>query len=168
MKEEGPVNITKLKDGMQQWLKDHEIAGYYSFVQNSSLGVGAKMCMSISGLGKLSPNLVMIGFKNNWKQDLEGLKDYMEVMFNSFELNMSFCMLRTTEGFDFSTQIASEQQIIREVPVEKGDEEEDVTGESLAIPEGQKRTRKISTQVYRGADGNNLDNKTVDKIIQFR
>jgi len=172
MKEEGPVNIANLKDGMQQWLKDHEIAGYYSFVQNKSLGTGAKMCMSISGLGKLSPNLVLIGFKNNWKQDLGELKDYMEVMFNAFDLNMSFCMLRTNEGFDFSTQIASEQQIIREVPLEKGDEDADVTGASLAIPDNagevQKRTRKVSTAVYRGADGNNLDNKTVDKIIQFR
>merc|ERR1712198_352721 len=98
--------------------------------------------------------------------------DYMEVMFNAFDLNMSFCILRTNEGFDFSSQIASEQQIIREVPVEKGDDEEDVTGAGLAIPdnagETNKRTRKVSTAVYRGADGNNLDNKTVDKIIQFR
>ena len=79
------------------------------------------MCMSIAGLGKLSPNLVLVGFKNNWRQDLDGLKDYIDVMYNAFDLKMSFAILRTKEGFDFSSQIASEQQIITEVPVEKGE-----------------------------------------------
>lgn len=167
--QEGPVNIANLKEGMQAWLKDHQIAGYYSFVQHASISGGAKMCMSIAGLGKLSPNLVLVGFKNNWKQDLEGLKDYIDVMYNAFDLKMSFAILRTKEGFDFSSQIASEQQIITEVPVEKGDEDEEASPDSLAIPEGGvKRTRKVSTAVYRGAEGNPLDNKTVDKIIQFR
>lgn len=45
MAQEGPVNIHNLKDGMQQWMKDHQIAGYYSFVQHGSLATGAKMCM---------------------------------------------------------------------------------------------------------------------------
>ena len=50
-----------------------------------------------------------------------------------------------------------------------GDEDEEASPDSLAIPEGGvKRTRKVSTAVYRGAEGNPLDNKTVDKIIQFR
>ena len=38
--ESGPVNITNLKEGMQAWLKDHQIAGYYNFVQNQSLSGG--------------------------------------------------------------------------------------------------------------------------------
>lgn len=173
MTEQGPVNISNLKESMQAWMKDHQISGYYSFVQSSTISVGAKMCMSIAGLGKLSPNLVLLGFKNNWRQDLDGLKDYVDILYNTFDLKMSFAMLRTKEGFDFSSEIASEQQIIREVPVEKGDEEDgDVGGDSLAIPDnesqGQQRTRKVSTAVYRGADGNTLDIKTVDKIIQFR
>merc|ERR1711983_278840 len=169
MTEQGPVNISNLKESMQAWMKDHQISGYYSFVQSSTISVGAKMCMSIAGLGKLSPNLVLLGFKNNWRQDLDGLKDYVDILYNTFDLKMSFAMLRTKEGFDFSSQIASEQQIITEVPVEKGDENDEDSPDSLAIPEGGvKRTRKVSTAVYRGAEGNPLDNKTVDKIIQFR
>ena len=165
-KDEGAININKLKDGMQQWMKDHQIAGYYSFVQNASLGAGSKVLASISGLGKLSPNVVLMGFKNNWRQDLANLNDYIDVMYNAFDLNLSFLILRTNEGFDFSSQIASEQQIVREVPVSKDDEDEDVPSNTLAAD--KPRTRKVSTAVYRGADGNTLDNKTVDKIIQFR
>ena len=38
--QEGPVNIANLKEGMQAWLKDHQISGYYSFVQHASLSGG--------------------------------------------------------------------------------------------------------------------------------
>merc|ERR1719245_2164605 len=107
-----------------------------------------------------------MGFKNNWRQDLANLNDYIDVMYNAFDLNLSFLILRTNEGFDFSSQIASEQQIVREVPVSKDDEDEDAPSNTLAAD--KPRTRKVSTAVYRGADGNTLDNKTVDKIIQFR
>ena len=171
LQEEGPVNLSNLKKGMQQWLKDHQISGYYSVAQNKSLSVGAKSVMTISGLGKLSPNMVLLGFKNNWRADLASLEDYIEVMYSAFDLNMSFAMLRTQEGFDFSGSIGSEQQIIREVPIKASDLEADGEGpsNSLASPEPQgRKTRKISTAVYRGTDGNVLDIKTTDKIQQFQ
>ena len=38
--QEGTVNIANLKEGMQAWLKDHQIAGYYSFVQHTTLSGG--------------------------------------------------------------------------------------------------------------------------------
>lgn len=38
--QEGAVNIANLKEGMQAWLKDHQIAGYYSFVQHATLSGG--------------------------------------------------------------------------------------------------------------------------------
>ena len=107
--EQGPVNLANLKNGMQQWLKDHQIAGYYSVTQNGSFSAGARSVMALSGLGKLSPNMVLLGFKNNWRNDLKGLEDYIEVMYSTFEFNLSFAILRTQEGFDFSSQIGSEQ-----------------------------------------------------------
>ena len=78
--------------------------------------------MTLAGLGKLSPNMVLMGFKNNWKQDLVGLHQYMDVMYSAFDLRLSFAILRCKEGLDFSSQIASEQQIVREVSIKKGEE----------------------------------------------
>ena len=100
---------------------------------------GAKACMTLAGLGKLSPNMVLMGFKNNWKQDLVGLHQYMDIMYSAFDLRLSFAILRCKEGLDFSSQvrdqskerqtsqryhfqIASEQQIVREVAIKKGEE----------------------------------------------
>merc|ERR1719153_1094762 len=170
LQEDGPVNLGNLKDGMQQWLKDHNIKGYYSVAQNKELNVGAKSCMTISGLGKLSPNMVMMGFKANWKEDLVGLNEYLEVMYTAFDLHYSFAILRCKEGLDFSSHIASEQQIVREVPVQKGDdsEGEEAPQTTLEPKPGKTKTRKVSTAVYRGADGNRLENNIVASIQQFQ
>jgi solute carrier family 12 sodium/potassium/chloride transporter 2 len=167
--EQGPVNLTNLKEGMQRWLKDHSIKGYYACTQTPDFSGGAKACMTLAGLGKLSPNMVLIGFKNNWKEDLVGIHQYMDIMYSVFDLRLSFAILRCKEGLDFSSQIASEQQIIREVPVEKGDsDDEDQKTDSLAAPVQDKKTRKISTAVYRGTDGNRLDNNVIASIQQFQ
>lgn len=66
---------------------------------------GSKACMTLAGLGKLSPNMVLMGFKNNWKQDLVGLHQYMDVMYAAFDLRLSFAILRCKEGLDFSSQV---------------------------------------------------------------
>merc|ERR1711915_968043 len=111
-----------------------------------------------------------IGFKNNWRQDLVGIHQYLDIMYAAFDLKLSFAILRCKDGLDFSKQIASEQQIIREVPIEKGEdsEGEEVKGNTLAPAAPEKRTRKVSTAVYRGADGNRLDNNVVANIQQFQ
>merc|ERR1712106_824678 len=170
LQDDGPVNLANLKDGMQAWLKDHNIKGYYSVAQNKDLSAGAKSMMTISGLGKLSPNLVMMGFKGNWNQDLAGLNEYVEIMYTAFDLRLSFAILRCKEGLDFSSHIASEQQIVREVAVEKGEDsdgEEDKNA-TLAPEPAKQKTRKVSTAVFRGSDGNRLDNNVVASIQQFQ
>ena len=148
--------------------------------------------MTLAGLGKLSPNMVLMGFKNNWKQDLVGLHQYMDIMYSAFDLRLSFAILRCKEGLDFSSQvrrdqsrerklsqrynfqIASEQQIVREVAIKKGEEHDSDDEVRILIftftpysplnncsfpfllqspkglaPAPEKKTRKISTAVYR-------------------
>jgi len=169
--EEGPVNLTNLKEGMQTWLKDHNIKGYYAVTQTPDLSGGAKSCMTLAGLGKLSPNMVLLGFKNNWKEDLVGLHHNVEIMYSAFDLRLSFGILRCKDGLDFSTSIASEQVILTEVPATKN---EDSDGEEVTAPaanltaEPETRTRKVSTAVYRGADGNRLDNNIMSNIQMFQ
>ena len=171
LREAGPVNLAELKENMQQWLKDHMISGYYSVAQTPDLSAGARSCMTLSGLGKLSPNMVLMGFKNNWKSDLAGLPDWLEVMYSAFDLRLSFALLRCKEGLDFSSHIGSEQQISREVEVGRDDSdgEEETKQAGLAANQAEKpRTRRVSVAVFRGQDGNRLDNNVVEKIQQFQ
>merc|ERR1712083_162021 len=62
--------------------------------ESNTLSGGARVAMTVSGLGKLSPNSVMVGFKQDWKEDPVGLASYLQIMFSAFELELSFAILR--------------------------------------------------------------------------
>lgn len=52
--------------------------------------------MHLTGLGKMRPNTVVIGFKNNWtdKRYRNDLLDYLGVIYDAFELNFGLVILR--------------------------------------------------------------------------
>ena len=80
---------------MQHWLKDHGVGGYYAAtVGSKSFSEGAKNCMNLVGLGKMAPNMVLAGFKQNWTQDLPGLREYIDVMYSALDLRLGFSILR--------------------------------------------------------------------------
>ena len=58
--------------------------------------------MSIAGVGKMSPNMVMLGFKKDWRTDMDGLEKYMNTLYNAFDMNLSVGILRVKKGLDYS------------------------------------------------------------------
>ena len=100
-------DLLKQKEAVQQWLLEHNIPGFYTVSQSSSLQDGARNCMTLSGLGKLSPNMILIGFKSDWKDDLESLDGYLEILLSAFDLKLSTAIIRTRDGFDNSEEILS-------------------------------------------------------------
>ena len=79
--------------------------------------VGAKALMSIGGVGKLSPNMVLLGFKKDWRTDMDGLDRYMNVLYNAFDMNFSVGILRVKKGLDYSSvSITSLEPIIVQLP----------------------------------------------------
>ena len=50
--------------------------------------------MEMIGLGNLSPNLVMIGFKDKWRQSPQETRDYVSVLQHALELRLSVAILR--------------------------------------------------------------------------
>jgi len=115
MQDGSHVGLLEQKDRVQQWLKDRKVPGFYVAAQNSELSLGARDCMTLAGLGKLSPNMVLVGFKNNWRQDLTGLGGYMEIMYSAFDLQMSFAILRCKGGLDFSMYLNNQPTIPKEI-----------------------------------------------------
>jgi len=163
-----PVNLFKIREDVQSWLKDHAIKGFYTVNQSSSFEEGAKNCISMSGLGKMAPNMVLIGFKSNWKSQLEATSEYINTMYCSFDQKLSFGILRVQGGFDFSSEIVEEQLIIKEVPIRDGDHSDDEHSSNPNELALKPKTRKVSTAVYRGAGGLPLENKTMANIQLFQ
>ena len=54
--------------------------GFYTVTESNSFEEGCKSCLTLAGLGKLSPNMLLIGFKSNWAEDLERTKQYFNVL----------------------------------------------------------------------------------------
>ena len=92
--------LVELREGVQQWMKDNLIPGFYSVTNNLSLKEGAWNCITLSGLGKLSPNMVLMGFKNNWKDDVNGSVEYLEILISAFDLHLSSAIVRYKTGFE--------------------------------------------------------------------
>lgn len=50
--------------------------------------------MEMSGLGKMKPNLLLIGFKNNWQSSLTEARDYYKIIQTAFDMRLSVGVLR--------------------------------------------------------------------------
>ncbi|XP_026288084.1 bumetanide-sensitive sodium-(potassium)-chloride cotransporter isoform X1 [Frankliniella occidentalis] len=85
------------------WLKAHKIRAFYSQVDDSSFEEGAKTLIQASGVGKLRPNILLMGFKNDWRTcDSEDLLMYFNTMHKALDLHMGVAVLRVEGGFDYS------------------------------------------------------------------
>jgi hypothetical protein len=101
IKKDEVQNVDNLKNRVETWLKDHNIQSFYTVVESDSFTAGVKYCISLTGLGKLSPNMVMLGFPSK-KNDFQAIDDYVEVLKTLFRKKMSVGILRMKDGLTFS------------------------------------------------------------------
>ncbi|KAE9413363.1 hypothetical protein Angca_004577, partial [Angiostrongylus cantonensis] len=101
--------MRKLERQLSEWLRKRRVKSFYASVANSSLRAGAQSLLQVCGLGKLRPNIVLIGFKTNWYhggptlQTLDELNEYFGTIQDAFDSNVAVCVLRNGDmGLDFS------------------------------------------------------------------
>ncbi|CAL8122010.1 unnamed protein product [Orchesella dallaii] len=93
------------------WLVNHKVKGFYSLVDDVDFEEGARCLMQASGIGKLKPNLVLMGYKSDWTScDLEDLKAYFRVIHDVLDNHLGLCISRVREGFDYSNVIEEESE----------------------------------------------------------
>lgn len=91
----------------EDWLLSNRIKAFYTTSWSSSFGEGARNALENSGLGKLRPNLALIGFKENWNESADEAKGYFKTLQYSFEVHLSVAILRIQGGFDISNKALS-------------------------------------------------------------
>ena len=61
-------------DQGNKWLAAGKIKAFYSVIDDINFEEGVRCLMQVSGIGKFSPNILLLGYKANWqtcsKQDL--------------------------------------------------------------------------------------------------
>lgn len=107
--EPGSVHLSTLKESTQAWLTDKKIKGFYTVTESNNFEEGAKSCLNLAGLGKLAPNMLLMGYKGDWADDLEVAREYFSVLQDAFDLAFSVGILRVRSGLDFSEHIQSEE-----------------------------------------------------------
>jgi hypothetical protein len=54
------------------------------------------------GVGKMRPNVVFLGFKNNWVTQPQATSDYFNIIHDALDLKYGVGILRLRSGLDFS------------------------------------------------------------------
>ncbi|XP_034943352.1 bumetanide-sensitive sodium-(potassium)-chloride cotransporter [Chelonus insularis] len=106
---ENPLNY-KTRSAMieksSNWLRNNKIKGFYSVIDGMSFQEGATSLLQASGLGKLRPNILLMGYKQDWATCArEDLNMYFNVMHKSLDMHIAVAILRLSEGFDHSALV---------------------------------------------------------------
>lgn len=89
--------------------EQRKVKAFYSVVVDNSFSKGVLSLIQLVGVGKLRPNVVLMGFKADWQTcPKQELQEYFDAIHHSFDSHMSLCILRLAEGIDFSKYSAEE------------------------------------------------------------
>ncbi|KAL6255261.1 hypothetical protein P5V15_013599 [Pogonomyrmex californicus] len=104
---EMPISY-KTRNSMVQncssWLRANKIKAFYSLVDSSNFQDGATSLLQAAGLGKMRPNILLMGYKQDWATcPRENLNMYFNVMHKALDMHIAVALLRLQEGLDCST-----------------------------------------------------------------
>uniref|UniRef100_A0A3Q3FZ43 Solute carrier family 12 member 3 n=1 Tax=Kryptolebias marmoratus TaxID=37003 RepID=A0A3Q3FZ43_KRYMA len=70
-----------LVDSLVKWMNKRKVRSFYTPLSAETLRAGAKNLLQASGLGKLKPNTLVLGFKGNWRESApESIEDYINTI----------------------------------------------------------------------------------------
>uniref|UniRef100_W5MMC0 Solute carrier family 12 member 3 n=1 Tax=Lepisosteus oculatus TaxID=7918 RepID=W5MMC0_LEPOC len=87
------------------WLNRRKIKSFYRGVVAEDLRSGVQMLLQAAGLGRIQPNVLVMGFKRNWQRDRpSSLENYIGIIHDAFDLRFGVCVMRTKEGLSRTMQ----------------------------------------------------------------
>uniref|UniRef100_A0A8D3DA96 Solute carrier family 12 member 3 n=1 Tax=Scophthalmus maximus TaxID=52904 RepID=A0A8D3DA96_SCOMX len=85
------------------WLNRRKVGAFYRGVVAAELRSGVNMLLQGAGLGRIKPNVLLMGFKTDWLSDApQAAHAYIGILHDAFDLQYGVCVLRTREGLDAS------------------------------------------------------------------
>ncbi|XP_062922828.1 solute carrier family 12 member 3 isoform X1 [Mobula hypostoma] len=90
-------------NGHVKWMIKRKVRSFYTAVAADNLRTGSRMLMQAVGLGRMKPNVLVMGFKRNWHSDHpQKLENYTGIIYDSFDLNYGVCVMRMKQGLDIT------------------------------------------------------------------
>uniref|UniRef100_A0A8C1F5C9 Solute carrier family 12 member 3 n=1 Tax=Cyprinus carpio carpio TaxID=630221 RepID=A0A8C1F5C9_CYPCA len=95
-------------DMLVDWLNQRKVRSFYTSFTADSLKEGAHDLMQASGLGKLKPNTLVLGYKMNWQEcKPESLQDYVNTISDAFDSSYGIAILKMMDGLDVTSDLHS-------------------------------------------------------------
>ncbi|KAF4010718.1 hypothetical protein G4228_002405 [Cervus hanglu yarkandensis] len=92
-----------IASGHTKWLNKRKIKAFYSDVLAEDLRSGVQVLMQAAGLGRMKPNILVVGFKKNWQSAQPAtVEDYIGMLHDAFDFNYGVCVMRMREGLNIS------------------------------------------------------------------
>ncbi|KAM9227898.1 solute carrier family 12 member 3 [Leptosomus discolor] len=92
-----------MADGHTKWLTKRKIKAFYTDVVAEDLRSGVQMLIQAAGLGKMRPNILVLGYKRNWQRaSPQSLEDYVGILHDAFDFKYGMCLMRMKEGLNVS------------------------------------------------------------------
>uniref|UniRef100_A0A674AT08 Solute carrier family 12 member 1 n=1 Tax=Salmo trutta TaxID=8032 RepID=A0A674AT08_SALTR len=130
--------LTDVNAGMeknQMWLNKKKRKAFYAAVACDSFRQGTEILLQASGLGRLKPNILMMGFKKDWRTaDTAGVQSYVGILHDAFDFEYGTVVLRMNQGLDISHIIKAQGEYAQELAEEN-------KGKSIF-----RKSRNLSTQ----------------------
>ncbi|XP_029371168.1 solute carrier family 12 member 2 isoform X1 [Echeneis naucrates] len=87
----------------QRWLLRNETKAFYTPVFAEDMRHGTQYLLQAAGLGRLKPNTLVLGFKNDWRDgDMMNVETYISMIHDAFDFQFGAVILRLKEGLDVS------------------------------------------------------------------
>ncbi|XP_038589086.1 solute carrier family 12 member 2 isoform X2 [Micropterus salmoides] len=87
----------------QRWLLKNETKAFYTPVFAEDIRQGTQYLLQAAGLGRLKPNTLVLGFKNDWRDgDMMNVETYISMIHDAFDFQFGAVILRLKEGLDVS------------------------------------------------------------------
>ncbi|XP_053272632.1 solute carrier family 12 member 3 [Pleuronectes platessa] len=123
MEQDRETRPQKATERLVKWMNQRKVRSFYTPFSADCLRAGARHLLQASGLGKLKPNTLVLGFKTKWRESSpEGTEDYINTINDTFDSNYCLCILRMMEdvfdqihyevnqGFEPDERVDSEDQ----------------------------------------------------------
>uniref|UniRef100_A0A8C8BD00 Solute carrier family 12 member 1 n=1 Tax=Otus sunia TaxID=257818 RepID=A0A8C8BD00_9STRI len=98
--------VKEMNSGMakkQAWLTKNKRKAFYAAVAADSFRDGVKSLLQASGLGRMKPNTLVIGFKKDWRNAAATqVENYVGVIHDVFDFELGMIIVRISQGFDIS------------------------------------------------------------------
>ncbi|CAH1403525.1 unnamed protein product, partial [Nezara viridula] len=87
----------------QDWLTCKKVKGFFTLVDGLGPAEAARSIIQTTGVGKLRPNVLMMGYKSDWAQcPYDDLNVYFSILHEAFANRFAVVILRHPSGLDFS------------------------------------------------------------------